>query len=298
MMGCRRATRVLRAMLAVFMASQALAGSRMYRSSGTSACGALLMKRPAPSFAVCAIHCNQNIQCASFSLQPKLEDGETVEALCILYQEAAGASDGEQTDNCFTLEDAVGVISVPHTTTSSTTTVTTIPAASSSIVPTKISGASRHDIMLELSKSSMCYSQTGSIGIYFSSSHYLLCQYSDIHKLFFSTPKTPCSHINRIECMNVTCGHGEIVVGFKDDGVSVLGPCAKYSSTVSVLDHNDCHTVTGPPQGEQVEYDWKIWRICGGNEQDFYLMTAVHISENTNGILQYDSIICCRVKLV
>ncbi|MPC66518.1 hypothetical protein E2C01_060666 [Portunus trituberculatus] len=183
-----------------------------------------------------------DIQCASFSLQPKLEDGETVEALCILYQEAAGASDGGQTDNCFTLE--------------------------------------------------------GSIGIYFSSSHYLLCQYSDIHKLFFSTPKTPCSHINRIECMNVTCGHGEIVVGFKDDGVSVLGPCAKYSSTVSVLDHNDCHTVTGPPQGEQVEYDWKIWRICGGNEQDFYLMTAVHISENTNGILQYDSIICCRVKLV
>ena len=97
--------------------------------------------------------------------------------------------------------------------------------------------------------------------------------------------------------MNVTCGPGEIVVGFKDDGESVLGPCAKYSSSVSVLDQYDCHTVTGPPQNEEVEYDWKIWRICGGNEQEFYLMTAVHISENPDGTLQYHSITCCRVKL-
>ncbi|XP_063867521.1 uncharacterized protein LOC135104261 [Scylla paramamosain] len=238
-----------------------------------------------------------DIQCASFSFQPKLENGETVQDQCILYEDEDSTSGGGQTENlCFTSADTAGVISVPHTTTSSTAIVTTISAVSSSIVPTKISGASRHDITLESAKSSVCYSQTGSIGIYFSSSHYLLCQYSDVYKILFSTPKTPCSRTNRIECMNVTCGHGEIVVGFKDDGVSVLGPCAKYSSSVSVLNQYDCHTVTGPLQ-EKIEYDWKIWRICGGNEQDLYLMTAVHIVEKADGTLQYHSITCCRVKL-
>ena len=88
------------------------------------------------------------------------------------------------------------------------------------------------------------------------------------------------------------------MVGFKVESDIVYGPCARYTSTVSVLDPYDCHTITGPPQHtNQKEYEWKAWRLCGGNDQNLYLLTEVHIIKNDDGSWDYRSATCCRVTI-
>lgn len=186
----------------------------------------------------------------------------------------------------------------PMTTTSTkaTTVTTTVTSAAQGIVPADFSSASRQDVFSD--QSSICSSDTASIGIFFSTSHYLFCLYSSSYKVLFSEPDVACISTNPLECFSITCDPGRAVVGFRKNSVGILyGPCADFISEVSVLDLDDCQTISGPLQeDDRVEQEWKTWRICGGSAEDLYIVTAIHVNIGLDGI-NYDSITCCRVRL-
>lgn len=159
-----------------------------------------------------------------------------------------------------------------------------------------------------LSSTSHCGDDEGAIGIFsqYSSDYILLCLKPPT-ELAFVTPEPTelCNESDKMHCLEAKdCGVDSIIRGFTVNAASELcGPCSDgFNSWTSqaVLDNKDCHTVAGPmqPRPSGQTSSWQQWRICGGDDKYFYVMTAMHITKTSDDSWNYDSITCCRIRPV
>ncbi|KAG7164875.1 RNA-binding protein 12B-like [Homarus americanus] len=157
--------------------------------------------------------------------------------------------------------------------------------------------------LVSIEDGQLCNNNWGAVGIcrYEDTAgnvyHYLICK-TPPNNLHFNTDKTSpqCTTNDVMECMTIDCGPDNIIKGFTTTD-SYLGPCTTdYSTTEGdVLNPNDCHTVAGPLQNlSPSQASWTDWRICGGTDDDFYVVTKVVVTKVGN-VWEMTSIKCCRI---
>ena len=154
---------------------------------------------------------------------------------------------------------------------------------------------------VNINQKNKCPSNGAAIGIYQATSYFLICKFAP-NELSFNVgePEDQCINPDKhISCMNVNCASDSIIMGFRQAYHPSQGPCSSgfNGNGATMLDKEDCHTVSGPLQViPDKKASWSQWRVCGGSSQELYVMTGASVSENDVGVWTVNSITCCRIR--